>query len=32
MELDLGQKLSKINLAIQELETNLFEYHAKTTE
>ena len=32
MELDLGQKLSKIILARKELETNLFEYHDKTTE
>ena len=32
MELDLGQKLSKINLARKEFETNFFEYHAKITE
>ena len=32
MELDLGQKLNKIYLARKELETNLFDYHAKITE
>ena len=32
MELDLGQKLNKIYLAREELETNLFYYHAKITE
>ena len=32
MELDLGQKLNKIYLARQKLETNLFEYHAKITK
>ena len=32
MELDLGQKLNKIYLASKELETNLFDYHAKITE
>ena len=32
MELDLGQKLNKIYLAGKELETNLFNYHAKFTE
>ena len=32
MELDLGQKLNKICLARKELETNLFDYHAKITE
>ena len=31
MELDLGQKLNKIYLARKELETNLFDYHAKIT-
>ena len=32
MELDLGQTLNKIYLARKELETNLFNYHAKITE
>ena len=32
MELDLGQKLNKIYLTRKELETNLFDYHAKITE
>ena len=32
MELDLGQKLNKIYLGRKELETNLFDYHAKITE
>ena len=32
MELDLGRKLSKIYLAREELETNLFEYYAKFSE
>ena len=31
MELELGQKLNKIYLARKELETNLFDYHAKIT-
>ena len=32
MELDLGPKLCKINLARKKLQTTLFEYHAKITE
>ena len=31
-ELDLGQKLNKIYFARNELETNLFDYHAKITD
>ena len=32
MEFDIGQKLNKIYSARKELETNLYNYHAKITE
>ena len=32
MELNLGQKLNKFYLARKELETYVFQYHAKITE